>query len=93
MRPARIGKAGSFSIGLICSILAFAPVQVQGAEAQARVVAEVMNPAALDTASLLATVTAGAPGRLGAGQTVQQVEPEVSIQAVQGVTWLNIDFN
>ena len=93
MRPARLRKTGRFILGVICTLLALVPHQVQGAVAQERCAAEVVNPAALDTASLLATALAGATGRGGAGQAVPLVEPEVSLLTVQGVTWLNIDYN
>jgi len=88
-----LGKRGIIIFGVICTQLALAPVQVQGAVAQGRSTAEVVNPAALDTASLLATAAAGATGRGGAGQTVQQVQPEVSLLTVNGVAWLYIDYN
>jgi hypothetical protein len=93
MRPAKSGKTGSLVIGAICTLLSLAPVQVQGAVAQGRCAAEVVNPAALDTASLLATAVAGMTGREGAVPRLQEVQPEVSLLTVQGVTSLNIDYN
>lgn len=93
VRPARFAHRGSFTLGVVCTLLALVPVQAQGAVAQGRVVAEVMNPAALDTASLLEAVLAGATRRGGAGQTAPQVQPEVRLLSIQGVTWLNIDYD
>jgi len=93
MRPATLRKTGSLGIGVIWTLLTLAPVQVQGAVALGRCAAEVVNPAALDTASLLATAVAGMRGRGATGPTVQEVQPELSLLTVQGVTSLSFDYN
>jgi hypothetical protein len=93
MRPVKLGKSGSLVFSVICTLLSLAPVQVQGALAQGRCAAEVVNPAALDTENLLVTAVAGMTGRSGASPTVQEVQPEVSLLTVQGATSLHIDYN
>jgi hypothetical protein len=93
MRPVILGKTGRFISVVFCTLLPLAPLQVQGAVAQGTGSAEVVNPAELDTASLLVAAVAGATGRGGPSRTEQQVQPEVSLLSAPGVTWLNIDYD
>jgi len=96
------GKAISHAIGL-CAIWlqlgAAAPVQAQAAAARLRAQAEIVNPAQVDTAALLAAAVSetGAAVAAGAGtaagSVTRQPRREVRLITSGKVALLSIDFN
>jgi len=71
----------------------FAPAPLQAAAARVQACGEVINPAVVDSARILAAAAAGGAGAPVAGQSAQQSSPEVRLQSVAGVLRLTIDYN
>ena len=94
MAATRSIKSVAIVIGAIWMLLsACAPPQVQAAVAQGRACAEVINPAVVDSSSLLAKAEAEGNGTATPIQAAQLIRPEVRLITDKGVSWLSIDYN
>jgi len=92
----RFCKAGStrFSTGAaiwLCCLLA--PTQLRAAATRVQARAEVVAPATVDSAGMLAAAAAQPSGPPPAGEGNQQVRPEIRLVSVAGVTRLTVDYN
>jgi len=70
-----------------------APAGVEAAVAQARASAEVINPAVIDTVKIMADAATDAAEKSTGKTEAKQVQPEVKVSVVDGVTVLTIDYN
>lgn len=86
-------RARSYVVMVMVAVLEttslLTPYSVQGGEAQATAVAELVSPAALDLSKILA-VSASRPTTR---ESACQVKPEVKVMTVDGKTIITIDYN
>ena len=95
MKVAGSIKSTGIAIGAVCLHLIAMGV-AQAAVVQGRASAEVINPATVDSAGLLAAARAqaeGGPVVAVANSAALQARPEVRVVTVKGVFLLSIDYN